>query len=257
MSVLEIRDLHVSVNLPDGEAQAHPVRGRPDRRGGPDPRHHGPQRLRQVHLGVLGRRPPEVRGDRGRGHAGRAGRAGDVGRRAGPGRAVPGHAVPGGGAGGERGELPAYRQDRDRRAGAEAAHLGRGAAGRDGAARRRPGVRPAQRQRGLLRRGEEAARDRAAGAAQAEDRHPGRDRLRAGHRRAEGGQRGDQPGTRDRADRHAADHALHPDPAVREAGLRARLRRRADRRGGRPGAGRTAGGGGVRALPGRRRTGAL
>ena len=33
--------------------------------------------------------------------------------------------------------------------------------------------------------------------------------------------------------RHA-DHALHPDPALHHAGLRARVRRRADRRGGRP-----------------------
>jgi Fe-S cluster assembly ATP-binding protein len=50
-----------------------------------------------------------------------------------------------------------------------------------------PVVRRAQRQRGLLRRGEEAARDPPAPAAQPEDRHPGRDRLRAGYRRAEGG----------------------------------------------------------------------
>ena len=50
------------------------------------------------------------------------------------------------------GELPAHRQDRHRRRGAEAAHLGRRAARRDGAAADGPGVRPAQRQRGLLRR---------------------------------------------------------------------------------------------------------
>ena len=41
--------------------------------------------------------------------------------------------------------------------------------------------------------------------------------------------------------RGAADHALHPDPAVREAGLRARVRGRPDRRGRRPRAGRAAG----------------
>ena len=40
--------------------------------------------------------------------------------------------------------------------------------------------------------------------------------------------------------RRAADHPLHPDPAVREAGLRARLRRRPDRRAGRPRARREA-----------------
>jgi Fe-S cluster assembly ATP-binding protein len=45
---------------------------------------------------------------------------------------------------------------------------GRRAARRDGAPADGPGVRPAQRQRGLLRRREEAARDRAARAAQAE-----------------------------------------------------------------------------------------
>ena len=56
--------------------------------------------------------------------------------------------------------------------------------GGDGRAGHRPGVRRAQRQRGLLRRREEAARDPAAGAAQAEDRDPRRDRLRAGRRRA-------------------------------------------------------------------------
>jgi Fe-S cluster assembly ATP-binding protein len=40
--------------------------------------------------------------------------------------------------------------------------------------------------------GEEAARDPAARAAHAEDRDPRRDRLRAGHRRAQGGGRGGQ-----------------------------------------------------------------
>ena len=54
-------------------------------------------------------------------------------------------------------------------------------------------------------------------------------------------------------DRPAADHPLHPDPALHQAGLRARLRRRPDRRGGRPGAGRAARGRGLRALPGRLR----
>ena len=71
-----------------------------------------------------------------------------------------------------------------------------------------------------------------------EDRDPGRDRLRAGHRRAAGRVRGRQPVRRRRGPRRAADHPLHPDPAVHEAGLRARVRRRPDRRGGRPRAGR-------------------
>ena len=47
----------------------------------------------------------------------------------------------------------------------------------------------------------------------------------------QGGVRGDQQVRRRRGPRRAADHPLHPDPAVREAGLRARVRRRPDRRG--------------------------
>ena len=57
-----------------------------------------------------------------------------------------------------------------------------------------------------------------------------------------------------RRHRRPADHPLHPDPALHQARLRARLRRRPDRRGGRPGAGRPARGRGLRAL--RRRAGA-
>ena len=52
-----------------------------------------------------------------------------------------------------------------------------------------------------------------------------------------------------RRDRRAADHALHPDPALHPAGLRARLRRWPDRRGGRPGAGRHPRGRGLREVP--------
>ena len=44
-----------------------------------------------------------------------------------------------------------------------------------------------------------------------------------------------------RRPRRAADHPLHPDPAVRAARLRARVRRRPDRQAGRPRAGRGAG----------------
>ena len=109
------------------------------------------------------------------------------------------------------------RQDRDRRRGAQAAHLGQGGQGGDGAARHRPGLRRAQRQRGLLRRREEAPRDPAARAAQAEDRDPRRDRLRPRHRRAAGGLRGRQPGPRERRDRRAAHHPLHADPALHQA----------------------------------------
>ena len=80
-----------------------------------------------------------------------AGRAGDDGRRAGPRRAVPGHAVPGRGARRVGVELPAHGQDRDRRRGAEAAHLGQGRQHRPRPAQPRPDVRPALGQRGLLR----------------------------------------------------------------------------------------------------------
>ena len=58
--------------------------------------------------------------------------------------------------------------------------------------------------------------------------------------------RGRQPGPRGRRGRHPADHPLHADPALHQARLRARLRRRPDRRGGRPGAGRPARGRGLR-----------
>ena len=55
-------------------------------------------------------------------------------------------------------------------------------------------------------------------------------------------------------DRHPADHPLHADPALHQARLRARVRRRPHRRGGRPGAGRPARGRGLRAVPGGRRS---
>ena len=55
--------------------------------------------------------------------------------------------------------------------------------------RHRPVVLRTQCQRRLFRRREEAPRDPAARAAQAEDRDPRRDRLRSGRRRAAGGQR--------------------------------------------------------------------
>ena len=56
-----------------------------------------------------------------------------------------------------------------------------------------PAFAERSRQRGLLGRREEAPRDPAAGAAQAEDRHPRRDRLRPGRRRAARRRRGRQP----------------------------------------------------------------
>ena len=105
----------------------------------------------------------------------------------------------------------------------------------------------AQRQRGLLRRREEAPRDRPARAAQPEGRGPRRDRLRPRHRRAQGRLRGRQPVPRAGGQGRPADHALHADPALHQARLRARLRRRPDRRAGRSRAGRAARGRGLRA----------
>src|SRR5690606_237087 len=91
--------------------------------------------------------------------------------------------------------------------------------------------------------------DPADGAAQAADRHPGRDRLRSGRRRAQGRRRGRQPHQgADRPGGHA-DHPLHPDPALHPAGLRARLRQRPGRRVRWPRAGRPARGRGLRPLP--------
>ena len=87
-------------------------------------------------------------------------------------------------------------------------------------------------------RREEAPRDPAAEPAQAQDRDPGRDRLGPGCRRAAGGQRGRQPICGGGARRRPAHHALHPDPALHPAAVRARVRRWPHRRVGRPGTGR-------------------
>src|ERR1700735_4781321 len=88
--------------------------------------------------------------------------------------------------------LPRSGGARGPRRGAQAAHVRQGDARQHGRALDRPGVRRAQPQRGVLRRREEAPRDPADAAAQPEDRDPGRDRLRPGHRRAEDRFRGDQ-----------------------------------------------------------------
>ena len=105
-------------------------------------------------------------------------------------------------------------------------------------------VRRAQRQRGLLRRREEAQRDPPARAPEAQVRRARRDRLRPRRRRAQGRLRGCQPREGEHRARHHADHALHAHPALHQAGLRARVRRRPRRGGGRSRA---------RRPPGRRR----
>ena len=151
-------------------------------------------------------------------------------------------------------QLPADRQDRARRRGSQAAHLGQGRQRGARAAQPRPDVRHPQRQRGVLRRREEAPRDRPARAAQPEDRDPRRDRLRPRHRRAQDRRRGRQPVPRPGGQGRPADHALHPDPALHRARLRARVRRRQDRRAGRARAGRAARGRGLRQVPAGRRS---
>ena len=70
--------------------------------------------------------PPEVHRHRRHRDPRRRGRPRDDRRRARPRRPVPGHAVPRRGARRLGVELPAHRQDRDRRRGAQAAHLGQG-----------------------------------------------------------------------------------------------------------------------------------
>ena len=59
MSNLEIRDLHVT-RRHRGRPQGDPQGRHADHQRRRDPRHHGPQRLRQVDAGLLDRRPPEV-----------------------------------------------------------------------------------------------------------------------------------------------------------------------------------------------------
>lgn len=65
---------------------------------------------------------------------------------------LPRHAVPGRGARRLGLQLPAHLRDRDPRRGPQAAAVGQGGQGGHGASLHGPGVRRAQRQRGLLRR---------------------------------------------------------------------------------------------------------
>ena len=114
-------------------------------------------------------------------------------RRARPRRPLPRDAVPRRGARRHGEQLPAHGQDGHRRRGAQAAHLGQGRQGGHGQPAHGPRVRRAQRQRGLLRRREEAPRDPPDGAAQAQGGHPRRDRLGPRRRRAQDRLRGRQP----------------------------------------------------------------
>ena len=113
-------------------------------------------------------------------------------------------------------------------------------------ARPRPDVRHPLGQRGLLRRREEAPRDRPARAAQPEARRARRDRLGPRHRRAQGRGRGRQPLPGPGGQGRPPDHPLHPDPALHRARLRPRVRGRPDRRAGWARARRPARGRGLR-----------
>ena len=190
---------------------------------------------------------PKYKITSGIGHPRRRRRAGDDGRRAGPRRAVPGDAVPGRGARRLGRQLPAHREDRDRRRGAEAAHLGQGRQRGHGARSRWTRPSPSA----TSTRASPAARRSATRSSSSSCSNPkvaildetdsGLD-IDALKIVSEGVNRF----TRERRHGRAADHPLHPDPALHQARLRARVRRRPDRRGGRPGAGRPARGRGLR-----------
>src|SRR5690606_3845155 len=96
------------------------------------------------------------------------------------------------------------------------------------------------RQRGLLRRREEAQRDLPAGPAGSDAGDPGRNRFRPGHRHAQGGRRRRQPDALAGA-RFPGDHPLPAPARVPPAGRGARAGRPRHARERRAGAGRGAG----------------
>ena len=192
MSVLEIRDLHVTVETDAGTTpilngvtltirtgETHAIMG---------PNGSGKSTLAYT---IAGHPKYTVTG--GSITARRRGRPRDDRRRARARRAVPRDAVPGRDPRRHRHQLPAHREDRDRRRGARDPHVDQGRQAVDEEPAHGPEVRPAQRQRGLLGRREEAPRDPPARAAQAADRGPRRDRLRPRRRRAQDRLRGRQP----------------------------------------------------------------
>ena len=166
MSVLEIRDLHVTVETDAGttpilngvtltirNGQTHAIMG---------PNGSGKSTLAYTIAGH-----PKYKVTSGIDHARRRGRPRDDRRRARPRRPVPRDAVPGRDPRRHRHELPAHRQDRDRRRGALDPHVDEGRQAVHEEPAHGPEVRAAQRQRGLLGRREEAPRDPAARAAAA------------------------------------------------------------------------------------------
>ena len=255
MPLLEITNLHVA--LEDGTEIVKGVDLAVDLNA--EARDHGAERLGQVDARVRADGPPRVRDHRGRHPLRRRVDPRDGGRRAGAAGPLPRLPVPARDPGRDRHELPAQRDQREakgreRRRGGPGAGQGvpHRAARRDGAPQGAAGARAALPERRVLRRGEEARRDPPDGDAQAADRDPRRDRLGPRHRRAAHRGRGRQHARRP-GDGRARDHALPANPQLRDAGLRPRLRRRADRRLGRPRARAQARGGGLRGLHARRR----
>ena len=166
MSTLSIADLHVSVETDQGtkqilrgvdltirEGETHAVMG---------PNGSGKSTLAYTIAGH-----PKYHVESGSIHARRRGRARDDRRPARPRRPLPRDAVPGRDPRRHRLELPPHREDRDRRRGARHPRLGQGRPRVDERAPDGPGLRGAQRERGLLRRREEAQRDPPARAAEA------------------------------------------------------------------------------------------
>ena len=122
-----------------------------------------------------------------------------------------------------------------------------GAAREDGGAEGHPRAGEPLHQRRLLGRRAQEDGDAAARDAEAAPRRARRDRHRPRHRRAQGGRQCRQHARR-AGDGRARDHPLPACAPVHQAQLRPRLRRRQDRRRGRPRACAAARGGGLQGL---------
>ena len=241
MSILEIKDLHASVDHTGGRRQGDPHRRRPDRPGRRDARDHGSERVRQVDPGLRRRRAPEVPGDLGQHHAGRRhvlAMTVDERARAGLFLAmqypveVPGVSTSNflrSAATAVRGEAPKLRtwvkEVKQAMSELEIAPTSPSATStRASPAARRSGTRCCS-SRCSSPRSRSSTRPT-----------PGSTWTRCGWSVRRG-----QPLPRGRRDRGAADHALHPDPAAHHPRRGARVRRRPHRRVRWPRPGRRAG----------------